>query len=272
MTSRKLMRDLSPLLMTLLNKLAIAALSSAALAALPAAAQTVALTFDDGPVLAPTPLMTAQQRNQAMLDALAKYRIKSVMFVTCGAGADRPEGHALAKAWGNAGHLIGNHTMTHIALSDKKVSLAQYQKEILDCDAIVKTLPNYRKWFRYTFIDLGDTMEKRQGMPAFLKKHGYVDAPVSFDVQDWTVDPQILAALQVNPKADLAPIKKAYLDHVRAKAIANKDKAPAGQTQVLLLHHNLANALWLDEVIGVFAKLGWKFAPAADVLVSYPRE
>lgn len=239
------------------------------LCALPAQAQTIAFSFDDGPSMAATPLLSPQQRNQALLDALARHQVKTVLFVTAGNGADEPQGYALAKAWGEAGHVIGNHTMTHIDFNSAKVSLSQYQKEILDCDAIIRTLPGYQKWFRYTYINLGNTPAKRSGMRAFLKQHAYVDAPVSFHVSDWAVDEKVMAALAADPQADLTTIKQAYLDDVRKQAQANRSKAASDAVQVLLLHHNLANALWLDEVIGVFAEAGWKFAPSSQVLAGY---
>lgn len=255
-----------------LSKLAIgAALSLAAVFTLPVQAQTIALSFDDGPTIAPTPLLSPKQRNQAMLDALAKYRVKSVLFVTGSNGAHTPAGYALAKAWGDAGHLIGNHTMSHLDFNSEAVSLSQYQSEILACDAIIRTLPGYQKWFRYTYINLGNTPEKRAGMQGFLKQQGYRDAPVSFHVSDWEVDARLGALLKSDPKADLSAIKAAYLADVRKQSLANKDKGDRAEIQVLLLHHNLANALWLDEVIGVLAATGWKFAPASDVLASYRR-
>lgn len=110
-----------------------------------AQAQSVAFTFDDGPSVVSTPLLSAQARNQAMLDALAKHQVKAALFVTAENGATQPAGYALAKAWGDAGHAIGNHTMTHPDLHSDKLSLAQYQQEILDCDRIISTLPGYQK-------------------------------------------------------------------------------------------------------------------------------
>ncbi|HEU4372530.1 MAG TPA: polysaccharide deacetylase family protein, partial [Telluria sp.] len=73
-------------------------------------AQSVAFTFDDGPNLAEGPLLSPLQRNQAILAALAKHQVHAALFVTAGNGANRPEGYALAKAWGQAGHALGNHT------------------------------------------------------------------------------------------------------------------------------------------------------------------
>ena len=85
------------------------------LGAAAAQAQSVAFTFDDGPQLEQTPLLSPQQRNQALLDALAFHKVSAALMVTCGNGADQPAGYALARQWGQAGHVIGNHTMTHLA-------------------------------------------------------------------------------------------------------------------------------------------------------------
>jgi peptidoglycan/xylan/chitin deacetylase (PgdA/CDA1 family) len=239
-----------------------------AASATPARAQTVAFTFDDGPNLEATPRLSPQQRNAAMLAALDKHGVKAALFVTAGNGADRPEGLALARAWGEAGHAIGNHTMTHPDLNSAKLPLAQYQQEILDCDKIISTLPGYQKWFRYTFLREGNTPEKRDGMRAFLKQQGYRNAYVSLDTSDWRLNGELVRVLSADPHADLAPIRAAYLSHLKQRALAYRALSQRLQgrdiAQVLLLHHNLINALWLDDAIAMFKGMGWSITtPAA---------
>jgi len=225
-------------------------------------AQSVAFTFDDGPHLKQTPRLSPKQRNDAMLAALAKHKVKGALFVTVANGADRPEGNALARAWGEAGHAIGNHTMTHPDFYTKEVTLEKYQQELLDCDAVISKMPGYQKWFRFTYLREGNTLEKRDGMRRFLAQQGYRNAYVSLDTSDWRLDDKLMEVLAANSKADLAPIKKAYLAHIRQRALAYSALSHKLQgrdiAQVLLLHHNLINALWLDDVIAQFKEMGWK--------------
>jgi peptidoglycan-N-acetylglucosamine deacetylase len=235
-----------------------------------AEAQSVAITLDDGPRLATTPLMSPVERNQALLDALKKRDVQATLFVTVNYGADRPEGLALARAWGEAGHTVGNHTMTHLDLNRDDVSLERYQRELQDTDAVIRTLPGYRKWFRFTFLREGNTPQKRDGMRAFLKAQGYRNAYVSLDTSDWRLDEALLAALKKDAQADLAPIKAAYLAHLRQRAEAYRELAFKLQgrdvPQVLLLHHNLINALWLGDVIDQFRAMGWTITTPEQAL------
>lgn len=245
-----------------------AAVSVAFFLASAAQAQTVALTFDDGPKIAETPLMSPQQRNQALLDTLARHGVKAALFVTAGNGANQPQGYALAQAWGLAGHAIGNHTMTHPSLHSASMSLASYEQEMLDCDQIIKSLPGYQKWFRYTYLREGNTPEKRDGMRAFLKQHAYRNAYVSLDTSDWRFDAKLIDVLTHDPNADLSAIKRVYLAHIRQRALAYRALSQQLQgrdiPQVMLLHHNLINALWLDDVLRQFEDMGWHFVtPAA---------
>ncbi len=245
-----------------------------------AQAQSVAFTFDDGPRMAETPLLSPQQRNQALLDALAAHKVSAALFVTCGNGADQPAGYALAQAWGRAGHAIGNHTMTHLDLNSAQITLAQYQQEISDCDRITATLPGYQKWFRFTFLREGNTPEKRDGMRAFLAQTGYRNAYVSLDTSDWRLDEKLNAVLRANAKADLTPIRQAYLSHLRQRAEAYRglSRQLEGRDipQVILLHHNLINALWLKDAIQQFKDMGWTIImPAqafADPVYQQPPE
>ena len=233
-----------------------------------ACAQTVAVTFDDGPSLAETPRLAPGERNAALLAALAKHKVQAALFVTAGNGANRPAGLALARAWGEAGHAVGNHTMTHPDLHGAAVTLGQYQQEILDCDRIIAGLPGYQKWFRFTFLREGNTPDKRDGMRAFLREQGYRNAYVSLDTSDWRLNDKLVEVLGKNPNADLTPIKTAYLAHIRQRALAYRALSQQLQgrdiAQVLLLHHNLINALFLDEVLAQFRQMGWTFTtPAA---------
>lgn len=121
-------------------------------ASLPAIAQSVVVTFDDGPSLAATPRMTAAQRNAALLAALARHKVQAALFVTANNAATRPEGLALARAWGAAGHALGNHTMSHPDLHSPNVTLAQYQAKILERDRIIAALPGYQRSRRTTSL------------------------------------------------------------------------------------------------------------------------
>lgn len=223
--------------------------------------QSVAFTFDDGPKLKATPRLGPEARNAALLAALEKHHVKAALFVTLGNGADQPEGLALAKAWGEAGHAIGNHTVTHLDLNAKATTLKQYQDEIQACDAVIRKLPGYRPWFRFTFLREGDTPEKREGMKSFLKTKGLRNAYVSLDTSDWRLDSALVAALNAHPDADIAPFRATYLAHLRQRAEAYRDLSRRlfGRDipQVLLLHHNLINALFLDDAIQLFNSLGW---------------
>lgn len=233
-----------------------------------AGAQTVAITIDDGPNLEQTPRLSPEQRNQAMLNALAKHGVSAALFVTADYAAKQPAGYALAKVWGDAGHAVGNHSMSHPDLHSDNISLAQYQQEILDCDQIISTLPGYQKWYRYTYLREGNTPEKRDGMRNFLKQKNYRNAYVSLDTSDWRLNEKLVAVLQKNPQTDVTPIKQAYLAHIRQRAEAYRALSWQLQgrdiPQVLLIHHNLINALWLDDVLAQFKDMGWKFTtPAA---------
>jgi len=236
-------------------------LAAAALAAAGAVqAQSVAITIDDGPNAGTTPRMSAQERNQAILGALAKHRVQAALFVTSGFGANTPQGLPLLQAWSKAGHAIGNHTVTHPDL--EKVPLAEYQRQVLECDRLIGTQPGYQKWLRFTYLREGNTPEKIDGMRSFLRDHGYRNAHVSLDTSDWRLNEKLEQVLKKDPSADISAIRTAYLAHVKQRALAYRELSQQLQgrdiSQVLLLHHNLLNALWLDDVLTQFEEMGWK--------------
>jgi len=72
--------------------------------------------------------------------------------------------------------------------------------------------------------------------------------------------------LNHNPKADLAPYRDFYLKHIwdRAQFYNSLSLKVLGREvkHTVLIHHNLLNALFLDDLLSMFEKKGWKIISA----------
>jgi peptidoglycan/xylan/chitin deacetylase (PgdA/CDA1 family) len=219
--------------------------------------QTISLTFDDGPVMADKIGLTAAARNTAILKQLAEAHLKSILFVTrVDADAKRND---LIRQWGIDGHQIGNHTATHPDFDE--VSLAAYERELLVCDRAIRDMPGFTRRFRFPYLKEGDTIEKRDGFRAFLESNSYKTGPVSVDTSDWYYNQRLIDKLKKNPQADTHSFREAYLRHLydRAQYYDGLSRQVLGRSvaHVMLLHHNLINALFLGDVIQMFRGKGW---------------
>ncbi len=242
---------------------ACVALASFALS--PAAwSQSIALTFDDGPNMADTVGLSPAGRNAAILRQLAEAHLKSILFVTRTDGD--PKRSELIRRWGAEGHEIGNHTATHPDFDD--TNLAEYERELLRCDKAIRDLPGFTRRFRYPYLKEGNTIEKRDGFRAFLDASAYKTGPVSVDASDWYYSERLSARLKRDPHASTDPYREAYLRHLydRAQYYDGLSRTLLGRSvaHVLLLHHNLINALFLRDVIRMFEKKGWTIIDAED--------
>lgn len=105
------------------------------------------------------------------------------------------------------------------------------------------------------------TVEKRDSFRAFLDSNHYKTGPVSVDASDWYCSQRLSARLKKNPDADRLAYRDAYLRHLydRAQYYDGLSRTVLGRSvaHVLLLHHNLINALFLKDVIQMFRDKGW---------------
>jgi peptidoglycan-N-acetylglucosamine deacetylase len=84
----------------------------------------IALTYDDGP----NDIVT-----ERLLDVLAHHKVRATFFFIGRYVRERPQ---IARAVAAAGHLIGNHTLTHPWLAWQ--STARIRSELGDCNAILE--------------------------------------------------------------------------------------------------------------------------------------
>jgi peptidoglycan/xylan/chitin deacetylase (PgdA/CDA1 family) len=224
----------------------------------------VAVTLDDF-ILFDTPVLTAAARNEAILDALARHRLRAAMFVTA-RNVESAENLRLLRRWDERGHLIGNHTYSHPHYPSK--TFEEFTRDVLRAEEVLKPLPRYRKLFRFPFLKEGDTAEQRDRMRAFLKERGYRNAHVTIDASDWYVDQRLRDRLKRDPRAATAPYRDFYLAHIRERVLFYEDLArkavgrPVPHT--LLLHHNVLNGLFLGDLLRMFEREGWELIDAED--------
>jgi peptidoglycan/xylan/chitin deacetylase (PgdA/CDA1 family) len=98
----------------------------------------IALTFDDGPNDAATP---------ELLDVLARHGVRATFFSIGNFVRQRRE---ITRAVVAAGHLLGNHTMSHPKLSMEPA--ARVRQELMDCSAVLEDLTGVAaRFFRPPF-------------------------------------------------------------------------------------------------------------------------
>ena len=234
----------------------------------PLAAQKVALSLDDAPFLRPAPRMAAPAQHLAMRKTLRDRNVQAILFANGVNGGDTPEGKAILRAWGEAGHLIANHSYSHWDLNRDDVTLEAYEADVLKGEALIKALPGFTKRYRYPFLRAGNTVAKRDGFYAFLAARGDAIGHVSIDTADYLLDERLRKRLEQEPGADVAPYRDLYLKHLWACARFYDawSRAVFGREipHVILLHSRLLNGLFLGDVIDFFRAKGWTWISPAD--------
>jgi peptidoglycan/xylan/chitin deacetylase (PgdA/CDA1 family) len=211
--------------------------------------------------------LTGTERNQSILDTLSKHSIKAALFVI-GRNVEEDEGKQLLSAWDRAGHVIGNHTYSHRNLNAPDADVKAYQDDILRAEDLLKDFPRFRKFLRFPMLKEGDTVAKRDAMRAFLAEHEYRNGHVTIDTSDWYIEQRMTARLQSNPAADVKPYRAYYLEHMwsRAQYYNTLGQRVLGYQpkHTLLVHFNLLNALFLNDLIAMFKTKGWQPIDAED--------
>jgi peptidoglycan/xylan/chitin deacetylase (PgdA/CDA1 family) len=223
-------------------------------------ANTIALTFDD-PTTEGGANLSWEQINERILNTLTNRKLKAMLFV-CGKRVDTDAGRKLVSAWDRAGHGIGNHSYSHLNFNSETVGLDSFESDALKNEPLIRGYPHFAPLFRFPFFKEGDTAEKRDGMRSFLRQHGYRIGRATVDTSDWAINARLETRVKSEASANLGPYRKFFLQHIWERTQFYDSLAmrvlghPVRHT--LLLHHNALNALFLDDVIAMFVKKGWK--------------
>ncbi|MEP5612189.1 MAG: polysaccharide deacetylase family protein [Cyclobacteriaceae bacterium] len=227
---------------------------------------TLSFTFDDGSTSS-RGKYSLEEWNTMILNSLDNANVKAVFFVTTNNKSSK-SGQYLINSWNDMGHKIANHTYSHPNFNSKKNSAEKFKEELLKADEFIRDFSNYTKLFRFPYLKEGYNDSKADSIRQILKDEGYKNGYVTIDASDWYIDSRLRGRLKENPNANLEAYKKFYLEHLFERAnyyetlsykITNRHI-----NHTLLLHHNLAAALFLDDLIDMFKSKGWNVISADD--------
>lgn len=231
----------------------------------------VALTFDDLPAGGGlSPGETRTRIATALADELKANHLKGTYgFVNAVDIQSDPDEQQAMRAWIAAGMKVGNHTWSHPALSD--VSAAAYEHNIALNEPVLAAYAGRRDWhwFRYPYLEEGDTLAKRRAVRSWLREHGYrvAEVTLNFNDDDWQ-DAYGRCVARRNDAA-IAWLEQSYMQNAAEfiRVGREEEQIAFGREipNVLLLHETAFTALMLPRLLELLHQQGFRFEPLARV-------
>lgn len=227
------------------------------------------ITIDDLPFVSQAPLSTTYKDYiyDRILEGLKKENIQALGFVT--GNSLRIYDHPYIKRFISEGHLIGNHTYSHLYYN--MVDFKTYKNDILKCFDVLQTFNAKKKYFRFPYLVEGNTKEKFDSVYSFLKVNSITPVPVSLPCFDYEYIKDFESAfrnkdsvkMKVIVKEYLQTIKSIYLDRIEL----GRRKTKCNPSHITFFHMNLLNAYCITELLNLFKELNFVFSNV-DVVLS----
>lgn len=240
------------------------------LCSLPARAQEVAITFDDLPAHGPLPAGTMREDvTRKILAAFKEAHVPEVYgFMNAGKLQAHPEDLKVLQLWREAGQPLGNHTLDHMGLNNH--TLEAFEDNVAKNEATLQELMGKKNWhwFRYPYLDEGDTLEKRRAVRAYLKDHRYRIAQVTLDFEDYAWNGPFARCSDKKDEEAIAWLKESYLktaaDYVKLGRDMSQQLFHRDIKYVLLMHIGAFDAEMLPQLLAQLKQEGFKFIKLKD--------
>jgi peptidoglycan/xylan/chitin deacetylase (PgdA/CDA1 family) len=231
----------------------------------------IALTFDDLPAAGALPPGETRVEIATKLAAeLKSSHLEGTYGLVNGVGMqNNPDAQQALHIWLDAGMNIGNHTWSHISLTDNTAEA--FEQNIALNEPILAEYAQVRDWhwLRYPYLSQGDTAEKRHAIQNYLSEHHYRVAQVTMSFQDYAWNDAYVRCSASQDKAAIEWLKQSYLESATEyiRLGREQERLIFGHEipNVMLLHGMAFTTLMLPDLIDLMQKQGFRFASLAEV-------
>jgi len=230
-----------------------------------AQAQEVAITFDDLPAHGQLPAgVTREEVTRKILAAFKEAKVPEVYgFINAGKLQTHPEDIKVLQLWREAGEPLANHTYDHMSLNSNP--LPAFEENVAKDEATLQQLmgKNDWHWFRYPYLDEGDTLEKRRKARTYLKEHHYRIAQVSLDFEDYAWNGPYARCSEKKDEKGIAWLKESYLntatEYMKLGQQLSQQLFGRNVKHILLMHVGAFDAEMLPQLLAQMKQQGFKF-------------
>jgi len=237
--------------------------------------RSIAMTIDDLPVVRGKNITRMQRITSDLLRKVSAHKIPTVGFVNeqkLGEPEPLPERIALLQKWVDAGFELGNHTYSHPWFYT--TPLAEFKAEVIKGETVLRPILEAKgkslRYFRHPQLNTGPDRATKEAFDAFLKKKGYVIAPVTIDNSEFIYALAYDKAEEAKDKALMNRIGIDYLVYMNTvlefyEQLSQESlgKEPA---QILLIHANALNADWMNQLVAIIHARGYQFITLEQAL------
>jgi peptidoglycan-N-acetylglucosamine deacetylase len=239
-------------------------------AAAPAAAdKRIALSFDDVP-RGRGAFFTPDERTAKLIAGLRSAGVRQAAFYVVPGQIGVNDGIGGAEriqAYVAAGHVIADHSFTHLHLN--AISVADYLADVDKAETWLKGREGRRPWFRYPFLDEGGADKvKRDAVRAALKARGLHNGYATVDGSDWNMETLTVEAVKSGKTIDKRALRDLYVETmVQAADFADRlsqktwGRQPA---QVIVLHETDLAAMFIVDLVRGLRADGWTIVTADE--------
>lgn len=242
----------------------------------PTPARRVAITIDDGPATnSDRDLAMFQKIVSGLMTSLIAEKVPATIFINerqLNIPGERDARVAALVQWLDNGFDLGNHGYAHV--SANQPPLWKFEEDIVKGQVVMQSLLEARGkkmvWFRYPFLDSGNTTEDHQAIMDFLEQHGYRVAPVTVDYKDYMFAGAYSRALRAGQEDMAAKIISAYMTNLdigfdQAESFS-RELYGYELPQILLIHCSEMNSVSLRESIARMRKRGYSFVTVEEAM------
>lgn len=237
----------------------------------------ICLTFDELPEASTFGESDRDAIAYLTLQTLKTYEIKATGFVV---GDRVGTSFDMLGQWLNEGHTLG--TMTYSNQDLNEIGIENFIENIrLGGEAIEEMLEGFgqkKRYFRYPFLHYGDNVETKRQIEMYLDHMDYVVAHATIIPEDYLYNLTLEKLGKVPDSAAFWSLMNEYVNHVideveRQEAMA-MELMGRPVRQIMLLHFNRLNAVFLEEIVLALKDLGYEFVTLdralADEVYSLP--
>ncbi len=232
------------------------------------AQKQMAITIDDLPYAYSAKLNQAERDSILikLADSLQNRNVTATGFVI-GSGVDNSTARLLVYFAGK-GHDLANHTYSHPSANN--ISAKKYMEEVKRCDSAISGLPHFERYFRYSYLQRGNSLDRRDSIFWLIKEFKLTVAPVTIDNDDYLYNKYYVDSIASDNHDAADSIAEEYLDYMLA--IANSadslSHAICGRSikHILLTHANLLNSRYYGRLLDKLRADGWQFITLKEAL------